>query len=132
MRHWQGTTPRQYVTTTAEAERVTTVGFQRVHRAAAETRGRPLHGGSDDEIEANGENGRAQTYALVLEKGDEAMRILERFPRDHGLTAAHFTGIGAFKEVTLGYFDWERKRYREITINDQDHEGARVGRSAAV
>jgi predicted DNA-binding protein with PD1-like motif len=32
---------------------------------------------------------------------------------------AHLTGIGAFSEVTLGFFDPGRKDYKEITINEQ-------------
>jgi uncharacterized protein len=43
------------------------------------------------------------------------MRKLERFAREHGLTAASFTGIGAFEEVVLGYFDCGRKDYDRET-----------------
>lgn len=59
-----------------------------------------------------GEEGR-QTYVLVFDQGDEAKAELERFVREHGLTGAHFTGIGAFSDVTLGHFDWERKEHDE-------------------
>jgi predicted DNA-binding protein with PD1-like motif len=64
-------------------------------------------------------DGGERTYALVFDKGDEAKGELERFAREQGLTAAHFTGIGAFSDVTLGYFDWERKEYDEIPIDEQ-------------
>lgn len=40
-------------------------------------------------------------FALVFDKGDEPMSELERFARERGLTAASFTGIGAFEEVVL-------------------------------
>lgn len=60
-----------------------------------------------------------QTYALVFAAGDEAKSELERFAREHRLSAAHFTGIGAFSDLTLGYFDWEEKRYRPIPIGEQ-------------
>lgn len=58
-------------------------------------------------------------FALVFDKGDEPIGELERFARRRGLTAASFTGIGAFEEVVLGYFDRERKEYAEIPMREQ-------------
>jgi uncharacterized protein len=63
--------------------------------------------------------GAQKTWALVLEKGDEAVAALTAFARDHDLAAAHFTAIGAFSDVTLGYFDREQKDYRKIPISEQ-------------
>jgi hypothetical protein len=60
-----------------------------------------------------------QTFVLVFETGDEAMEGLGRFARDQGLSAAHFTGIGAFSDVVLGYFDWQQKDYQPIRLNEQ-------------
>lgn len=64
-------------------------------------------------------SGAERTWALVFESGDEVSSTLERFAREHDLTAAHFTAIGALADVTLGYFDWERKEYREIPLDEQ-------------
>jgi uncharacterized protein len=58
-------------------------------------------------------------FALVFDKGDEPVSELERFARQHRLTAASFTGIGAFEGVVLGYFDRERKEYDEIPLREQ-------------
>jgi uncharacterized protein len=58
-------------------------------------------------------------WALVFDKGDEPVGELERFAREQGVTAASFTGIGAFEEVVLGYFDRERKEYEEIPVREQ-------------
>jgi uncharacterized protein len=58
-------------------------------------------------------------WALVFDKGDEPMAELERFAGQHELSAASFTGIGAFEEVVLGYFDRERKEYEEIPLREQ-------------
>lgn len=66
-----------------------------------------------------GERPPGRTYALVFAAGDEAMEGLVSFARDEGLTAASFTAIGAFSDVTLGYFDWDRKEYREIPLDEQ-------------
>jgi predicted DNA-binding protein with PD1-like motif len=66
-------------------------------------------------------------YALVFDQGDEAKSGLEQFAREHGLSGAHFTGIGAFSDVTLGYFDWEQKEYTEIPVEEQVEVASLVG-----
>jgi predicted DNA-binding protein with PD1-like motif len=63
--------------------------------------------------------GDARTIALVFEPGDEPMQGLLEFAKREGLSAGHFTGIGAFENVTLGYFDWSRKEYARIPIREQ-------------
>jgi uncharacterized protein len=64
-------------------------------------------------------SGAPATHALVFERGDEAMEALRAFTREHAITAAHVSGIGAFSDVTLGYFDWESKEYERIEIDEQ-------------
>ena len=59
------------------------------------------------------------THVLVFQTGDEVVSTLEAFAREHEITAARFTAIGAFSEATLGYFDWERKEYKEIPLAEQ-------------
>ena len=41
------------------------------------------------------------------------------FARANKLGASRFTAIGAFQDVTLGYFDWETKEYKKIPVNEQ-------------
>ena len=60
-----------------------------------------------------------KTYVLVFAVGDEVMSTLTEFVREHRVGAASFTGIGAFSEATLGYFDWEAKEFREIPVPEQ-------------
>jgi uncharacterized protein len=50
-----------------------------------------------------------RTFALVFDRGDDVMPLLEVFAAEHALTASRFTAIGAFERATLGYFDWERR-----------------------
>jgi predicted DNA-binding protein with PD1-like motif len=64
-------------------------------------------------------DGPQKTYVLVLDKGDEAVGCMEQFARDHSLAAAQLTGIGAFSDATLGFFDWEKKEYRKIPVKEQ-------------
>lgn len=64
-------------------------------------------------------DGPERTYALVFDEGDEVMAELQAFAEAHDLTAARFDGIGAFRDVTLGYFDWDTKEYRKNRFDEQ-------------
>ena len=65
------------------------------------------------------DDGSQKTFVLVLETGDEAVASIANFARDHNITAAQLTGIGAFSDAVLGFFDWETKKYRKIPVNEQ-------------
>jgi uncharacterized protein len=60
-----------------------------------------------------------KTFALVFSTGDQAMSVLKAFAKEQCLAASHFTAIGAFQDVTLGYFDWEKKDYIKIPVHEQ-------------
>lgn len=60
-----------------------------------------------------------RTFALVFDIGDEATAALAAFAREHRLASSHFTGIGAFSDVELGYFDWERRAYQKLPLTEQ-------------
>jgi uncharacterized protein len=60
-----------------------------------------------------------KTFALIFNTGDRVMAGLKAFAREQNLAASHFTAIGAFKNVTLGYFDWEKKDYLKIPVHEQ-------------
>ena len=59
------------------------------------------------------------TWVLVFGSGDEAMSQLAMFAREHALAGTRMTGIGAFSDVVLGYFRWERKEYERIHVAEQ-------------
>lgn len=59
------------------------------------------------------------TFAVIFETGDEVASGLTAFAKEHVLSASHFTAIGAFQDVTLGYFDWDKKTYKRIQIAEQ-------------
>jgi predicted DNA-binding protein with PD1-like motif len=63
------------------------------------------------------EGGR--TLAVIFDKGEEVAAGLLKIAREHNLTAASFTAIGALSDVTLGYFDRGRKDYKKIPIKEQ-------------
>ena len=60
-----------------------------------------------------------KTFALIFDKGDEVMKELAAWVKAERVAAAHFTAIGAFSEVTLGYFDRDRKDYTKIPVREQ-------------
>jgi predicted DNA-binding protein with PD1-like motif len=72
---------------------------------------------------ANGQ----RTYAVVLETGDEVIQCLGRFVTAEKVSAAQLTAIGALGDVTLMYFDWERKDYRRIPVAEQVEVASLIG-----
>jgi uncharacterized protein len=71
-----------------------------------------------------------RSWVLVFETGDEFAETLLAFAREHGVTAADFTAIGAFEQVTLAYFDWELKEYEEHVLDEQVEVVALTGNLA--
>ena len=60
-----------------------------------------------------------KTFALVFDKGEEVKAPLLRFASENGLGGAQLVAIGAFSEVTLGFFDRKKKNYQEIPVQEQ-------------
>jgi predicted DNA-binding protein with PD1-like motif len=72
-------------------------------------------------------DGPQRTFAVVLNTGDEVVQCLTAFAKEHGLSASQFTGLGAFSDVVLGYFDWQKKDYHKIPIREQVEVVSLVG-----
>lgn len=66
-------------------------------------------------------------FAVVLETGDEAMTCLHEFVRTNKISSAQLTGIGAFADVTLGYFDWTTKDYIGNPVKEQVEVASMIG-----
>jgi predicted DNA-binding protein with PD1-like motif len=62
---------------------------------------------------------KPRTWVLVFGTGDDPVAELRQFASQHGLPGAHFTGIGAFRDAVVAFFEWEAKRYRDIPIREQ-------------
>jgi predicted DNA-binding protein with PD1-like motif len=63
--------------------------------------------------------GPQRTFVVVLDIGDEVTECLLRFAKEQNMAAADFIGLGAFQDVVLGYFDWQKKDYDRIPIREQ-------------
>lgn len=68
-----------------------------------------------------------RTFAVVLPTGDEAISCLRDFIRTNTISAAQLTGIGAFADVTLGYFDWNKNGYIGNSIHEQVEVASMIG-----
>jgi hypothetical protein len=73
------------------------------------------------------ESGGQRIYAVVLEKGEEVMGCLQKFAAAEQLYAAQLTGIGAFSDLVLLYFDWEKKEYLRNAVREQVEVASLVG-----
>lgn len=71
-----------------------------------------------------------RTYVLVFDIDEEVSRGLLDFARDHALGGSHFTAIGAFQDVVLGYWDWEAREYRENRLDEQVEVVSLIGNIA--
>lgn len=76
------------------------------------------------------ENGQ-RTFAIVFEQGDEMIKGLKEFSKEQQLLGSHFTAIGAFSQVTLGYFQRENMEYKNIPVNEQVEVLSLVGNIAS-
>lgn len=61
----------------------------------------------------------SQQWVVIFDAEDEAMAGLKRFAADEKLSAAHFTGIGAFGKVTVAWFNLQKQDYEPIQIDEQ-------------
>jgi uncharacterized protein len=71
-----------------------------------------------------------RTYMLVFDVGDEVTGGLLNFAAEAHLEGSHFTAVGAFEDVVLGWFDWDAKEYRRNTLAEQVEVVSFVGNVA--
>jgi predicted DNA-binding protein with PD1-like motif len=65
------------------------------------------------------DKGPPATHAVVLDSGDDAVAALGKFARERRIEAASLSAIGAFERAVVGYFDWSRKDYKRIPVDEQ-------------
>ena len=59
-----------------------------------------------------------ETFVLVFDKGDEVAATLLQFAQEQGITAAFFNALGAFENVTFGWFDPSIRDYKRIELTE--------------
>jgi predicted DNA-binding protein with PD1-like motif len=60
-----------------------------------------------------------RTFAVIMDRGDEVLSSIKDFATRERISAAQITAIGAFSDVVLKYFDWDKKDYRDIPVREQ-------------
>ena len=60
-----------------------------------------------------------RTFVLVLDTGEEAFATIAAFAAEAGLQGASLTAIGAFARAEVGWFDFDRKDYKRIPVDEQ-------------
>ena len=60
-----------------------------------------------------------KTFAVIFDTGDEVVSGLLALAKEKGLAGSYFKAIGAFSDVTFGFFDLGTKDYQKIQINEQ-------------
>ncbi len=73
---------------------------------------------------------RRSSTRLFSTKGDEAFFGLIDLADKYHVTSGHFTAIGALSGAVLGWFDPQKKMYREIPIREQVEVLSMVGNFA--
>ncbi len=65
------------------------------------------------------DNEGERMFVLVFAADDEVLTELKRFALENNLTGSQFTAIGAFREVTLGWYDPDARKYEPIPVHEQ-------------
>ena len=61
----------------------------------------------------------SSSFFVLMESGENINQILTTLARTQGWTSASFSGIGAVKDVTLGYFDSKSDKYIQNNFNGE-------------
>ncbi len=65
------------------------------------------------------DNDGERSFVLVFRTDEELIGELKRFARENNLVGSQFNAIGAFRDVTLGYFDPDTRKYEPIPVREQ-------------
>jgi len=60
-----------------------------------------------------------RTFAVVFDVGDEVIAGLCDVAKRNRLADSRFTAIGGFSSVVLGYFEWQTKQFKKVSIDEQ-------------
>ncbi|HKM69990.1 MAG TPA: DUF296 domain-containing protein [Stellaceae bacterium] len=74
-----------------------------------------------------GSGGQGRTWLVILAKGDEVMSGLTRWAETNNVRTAHLTAIGAAQHALFGWFDRDRRAYRDLPVNQQCEIASLVG-----
>ena len=73
------------------------------------------------------ESAGQRTFVVGLKTGEEVMACLQDFASTQRIFAAQLTAIGAMSDVVLMYFDWEKKQYLRLPVDEQVEVASLIG-----
>lgn len=62
-------------------------------------------------------------YLMVLRRGDDVLARLEALAAAEKIPSASLAGIGFFREVTFGFYDFGKKVFDPVTFHDVEVAG---------
>lgn len=60
-----------------------------------------------------------RNFEIVFSKGDEVIAGITEFAEKNNISYANFTAIGAFDHAILGWFDPEKRAYKQFPIDQE-------------
>jgi predicted DNA-binding protein with PD1-like motif len=63
--------------------------------------------------------GETRVWIAVLEKGEEAKTQILALAKQERIENASFVALGAFEKAVIAYFDWDKKKYQNIPVDEQ-------------
>jgi len=60
-----------------------------------------------------------RVWIAVLEHGEDVKTVLLALAGQERIENASFAALGAFEKAVIAYFDWEKKEYLNIPIDEQ-------------
>jgi uncharacterized protein len=70
---------------------------------------------------------RVQTYVLIFSPGDEVRSGLTEFARKYNVKSAQYSAIGDATFVKVAFFDYDRKMFKAIPINEPSEVASLTG-----
>lgn len=70
------------------------------------------------------------TFTLAFETGDAVLETLDAFIARRNIRGAHFTGLGAFAEAQLAFYDLDAKEYQPLNVDEQTEVASFTGNVA--
>ncbi|HKD90532.1 MAG TPA: DUF296 domain-containing protein [Terriglobales bacterium] len=64
-------------------------------------------------------NQTPRTFAVIFDIGDEASSLLLEAARQNNIRGGQITGIGAFSDAKVAFYDLKAKRYEPIEVREQ-------------
>jgi hypothetical protein len=58
-------------------------------------------------------------HLLVLDTNDDFLPVVTEFVRRNDIQGASFSGIGAFQQAVIAYWNWDTKEYEHIQVTEQ-------------